>query len=216
MKFLVNGSEKDLPVKSVTIAGYTSRDRAHVQAHIDELAEMGIPGPSNIPVVYKVGKEMFTQDALAHCLGPDSSGEVEPILTISNGRLLMGLCSDHTDRELEKSSIAHSKQICPKPVSRELWDLSSIENRDALILRCEIEENGAWVVYQEGTLGGIMPLEELWELTDGGEGDWLLCGTFPAIGGIRPAGKYRMSMTDPATGRKLILNYGVLEMPVLS
>ena len=39
----------DVDIQQVVIGGWTGRDAAAVQHHIDELAEIGVPGPSETP-----------------------------------------------------------------------------------------------------------------------------------------------------------------------
>ena len=39
-----------VPVHTLVIAGWTGRDAAKVQAHIDELAAIGVKPPANVPV----------------------------------------------------------------------------------------------------------------------------------------------------------------------
>ena len=43
--------EKDVEIEQVVIAGWTGRDAVALQAHIDELAEMGIPLQGSTPMV---------------------------------------------------------------------------------------------------------------------------------------------------------------------
>ena len=47
-------------------------------------------------------------------LGPDTSGEVEPVVVALADGLWIGLGSDHTDRKAETMGIALSKQLCGK------------------------------------------------------------------------------------------------------
>lgn len=217
MEFLIDGQPTDLPVRSLTVAGWTGRSKAKVQAHIVELQELGIAPPSSTPLFYRVAQDMLTQAAHIEVLGSDTSGEVEPILTSINGKLAIGLSSDHTDRKLEAYSIPHSKQICAKPVAQALWWFDDLENSDELQLECDILEDGEWVSYQTGTAAMILDLRNLWERSGLGDGDWMLCGTFPVVsGGIRPASTYRMSMTSPHTATPISLAYAVSELPEIS
>ncbi|MEO1718580.1 MAG: DUF2848 family protein, partial [Planctomycetota bacterium] len=128
--------------------------------------------------------------------------------------LYLGLASDHTDRALEATSVAASKQVCAKPVATTLWPLEEIADLDALQLTTDIEENATWTRYQEGTLAAIRPLADL--IADLPDNAAMLCGTLPAIGGVRPAQAYRMALTDPATGRTIRLDYSVTTLPVIA
>ena len=206
-----------LNIKSVVVAGWTGRNMEAVQHHIDELAALGITPPSQVPLYYRVAHSLLTQDSMIQVLGGGSSGEVEPLLIQSGGKTYFGLASDHTDRDLEVHSVAASKQACAKPVARELWDFGEIkEHLDDITLRCWIEENGREILYQEGSLNSIRPLAELCDEAGFTDGTAMLCGTFAAIGGVRPASAYRMEATDPTNGKTITLSYGVSTLPIIS
>ncbi|MBU2960294.1 DUF2848 domain-containing protein [Citreicella sp. C3M06] len=211
------GQTMPLSVDRLIVAGWTGRDHAAVQHHIDELAELGIAPPSQVPLYYRVSNGLLTQAPVIDVLGETSSGEVEPLLIRMDGKLWLGLASDHTDRELEAYSVAASKQACPKPMAAEVWDFDEISaDLDALILRCEIFENGDWVTYQDGTLAAIRPLAELMAGTEFADGTAMLCGTLGAIGGVRPAAEYRMMLHDPARERSITLEYSARTLPIVA
>ncbi len=216
MEFVIEGKKFDLDVASLTVAGWTGRQQDKVLHHVEELKLLGVAPPSKTPLFYRAAKESLTQADEIDVLGSETSGEAEPILTSHEGRLLIGLASDHTDRDLETHSIPHSKQICAKPVSLELWPLEKVAELDALSVQTEILEDRDWIVYQKGTVDGILPLRSLWQESGLSDGDWMLCGTFPAIGGIRAASAYRMVMTDPGTGQAIKLEYTTRELPIVS
>ncbi|MEM9344064.1 MAG: DUF2848 domain-containing protein [Pseudomonadota bacterium] len=200
----------------VTIAGWTGRDRAAVDHHIGELAAIGVAPPSTVPLYYRVSKDLLTQTSL-QVLGPDTSGEVEPLVIRTGGKLYLGLGSDHTDRALEATSVAASKQVCAKPIAAGLWPWEEVEDHlDALHLTTDIEENGAWVRYQDGTLAAIRPLPELIEGAALPDEAALFCGTLPAIGGVRAAQSYRMALTDPMRDRAIRLDYTVASLPIIA
>lgn len=204
-------------IRRLVVAGWTGRNMSAVQHHIDELAELGISPPSQIPLYYRVSNTLLTQRDSIEVLGQGSSGEVEPLLLRSGGRTYLGLASDHTDRDLEAHSVAASKQACAKPVADTLWDFDDVKDRlDDLTLKCWILENGHEVLYQTGGLSAIRPLAELCEGGGFEEGTAMLCGTLPAIGGVRSAETYRMEMADPTNGKTLSLSYSVLALPIVS
>lgn len=70
--------------------------------------------------------------------------------------------------------------------------------------------------YQDGALAGIRPLEELCEGAGFGDGTAMLCGTFAAIGGVRPARSYRMEVSDPHLGKTMGLSYTVETLPIVA
>lgn len=217
MNFQHAGKNINLPVKNTYVAGWTGRNRDAVDHHINELAELGISPPSQVPLYYRVSSSLLTQEDQLQLLGNDTSGEVEPFIVQTDNEIFIGLASDHTDRKLEAYSVAASKQACPKPVSTELWSLDSVmAHIDTLILRCSIKEDNQWVIYQEGTLENISPISDLIAGARFGNNDAMLCGTLTAIGGVRPATEYNMELADPVLNRKIALNYVVQTLPVIT
>ena len=116
----------------VIVAGWTGRDEAAVQHHIDELAEIGVPAPSTTPLYYRVSKELAVQTDLLEVVGDHTSGEAEPVLFMTGGKIWLTVGSDQTDRALEAHSVVLSKQCCAKPLAGEAWALSDIADLDAL------------------------------------------------------------------------------------
>ena len=206
----------DFTPKRLIVAGWTGRDGAAVQHHIDELAAIGVAPPSTVPLYYQASCAQITQSDRIETLGPGSSGEVEPVLICHEGTVWLGLGSDHTDRDLEAHSVAHSKQICAKPLAKTLWKLSTVcEHLDRIELTAHIIENGSWTLYQTGTIGQIRPLADLAEGAGLDEGGVLFCGTFAAIGGVRPARRFKMTMTDPILGNEICGEYGIDPLDVV-
>jgi hypothetical protein len=142
-------------------------------------------------------------------LGEASSGEVEVVLIGTDQGTLVAIGSDHTDREAEAWSVAHSKQVCAKPVSRQVWQLDSIiEHWDELQMASYATIDGSEVLYQQGLVTGLLHPAELLRRFGLKEpqlapGQAMLSGTLPVIGGVRPAQAFRMVLKDPVTGREL-------------
>lgn len=202
----------------MVIAGWAARDRAAIDHHIEELAAIGVPRPSTVPLFYRVAAATLTQADTIECVGAGSSGEVEPVLFVHGGRLWLTVGSDHTDREAETYSVALSKQMCAKPVAREAWALDEIAPRlDTLTLRAWIEEDGRELAYQDGTLAALLPAPELLGRYLAGraapEGLLMSCGTLGALGGVRPSSAFRMALGDPATGRTIGHAYRTRVLP---
>lgn len=202
----------------MVIAGWAARDRAAIDHHIEELAAIGVPRPSTVPLFYRVSAATLTQSDTIECIGAGSSGEVEPVLFVHEGRLWLTVGSDHTDREAETWSVALSKQLCAKPVAREAWALDDVAARlDALTLRSWIEEDGREIAYQDGTLAALVPGPDLLARYLAGraapQGLVMSCGTLGAIGGVRPSTAFRMALGDPATGRAIGCAYRTTVLP---
>ena len=148
--------------RRLVVAGWTGRDPAAIEHHIAELEAIGVPRPSSVPLYYRVGANLLTQDPSVEVLGGDSSGEAEPVLFFADGEWWLSVGSDHTDRRVETYSVAVSKQMCPKPVATAAWRWADVaERQDGLVLASRILEDGQWVDYQRGTLAGIRPLQSL-------------------------------------------------------
>ena len=207
----------DVTVTQCVVAGWTGRDKAAIDHHSEELAEIGVPGPSTVPLYYRVAVEQVTQGDHVQVIGADSSGEVEPVLVATERGLLLTVGSDHTARKVETYSIAVSKQMCPKVLGTSAWMVSLDDDLDALELKATATINGAEEPYQSGTLALIRPLKELVEGFGGlAPGTVMLCGTVPVTGGIRPAERLAMSIADPASGRTVSHAYDIETLPVVS
>lgn len=207
-----------LEPRELVIAGWAGRDRAAIDHHIEELAALGVPRPSAVPLFYRVAAANLTQAAEIECVGDASSGEVEPVLFAHAGSLWLTVGSDHTDRRAETWSVALSKQLCAKPVAGAAWRLDDVAQRlDTLRLSSWIVEDGREVAYQDGTLAALQPAPALlarW--LDGRapfEGLVMSCGTLPAIGGVRASTSFRMRLDDPATGRRIEHAYATRVLP---
>ncbi len=217
MQFLINGMKKNLEIKTLIVAGWTARDQAAVQHHIDELAELGVAPPSTVPLFYQVSSQMLTTSESIQVLSAGTSGEVEPVVVRQGGDYFFGIASDHTDRELEAFSVAHSKQVCSKPISDELWSWGDIvDHLEQIQLASWLDEGEGWVLYQEGTLAAIRPLTELIDKAQLPDNSAMLCGTFGAIGGVRRTPKFKMQAYDPVLDRTLTLCYQADELSVVS
>jgi hypothetical protein len=208
-------------IDTLVIAGWAGRDQAAIEHHIEELAAIGVPRPSSVPVYYRAAAANLTQAPTLAVLGPDSSGEVEPVLVSLADGLWIGIGSDHTDRKAETVGIALSKQLCGKPVGRQLWRYEEVEPHwDELVLRAWAVIDGERVLYQEGPLTALRTPRDLLERSPGGgdlaPGTAMYCGTLGAIGGIRPATRFEMELTDPVLGRSLHHGYDIEVLPVIS
>lgn len=219
LDFRAGGAVLPLDLTHLIVAGWTGRDAAAIAHHIEELAALGVPAPSATPLYYRVSAPLLTTAPMIEAVGTASSGEVEPLIVEAGGKRYLGLASDHTDRALEAHSVAMSKQVCAKPCAAELWPWEEVaDHLEEIELESWIEEGGAWEPYQSGTIAAIRPLADLIagsgisQLAAEGPAA-MLCGTFGAKGGVRPAARFRMQMRDPKTGRKITHEYQTRTLP---
>jgi uncharacterized protein DUF2848 len=209
-----------LAIDQAVIAGWTGRDPVARDKHIAELEAIGIARPASTPIYYRVAaRRLAITDSIEVC-GGDSSGEVEFVLIGWQGRIFVGVGSDHTDRKVETYSVTVSKQMCDKPMAPVLWELEDVIGHwDRMILRSYAWIDGVRVLYQEGTLDAMLPVADLIERGFGGkglpDGCAMFGGTFAAKGGIRPASRFEYELEDPVLNRKIGGGYDVVALPVL-
>jgi hypothetical protein len=208
-----------LPIDQAVIAGWTGRDPVARDKHIAELEAIGIARPASTPIYYRVSARRLTTEDSIEVSGTESSGEVEFVLIGWQGRIFVGVGSDHTDRKVETYSVTVSKQMCDKPIAPILWELEEVAGHwDRMILRSFAWIDGARVLYQEGTLDSMLPVKELIQcgFGDAGlpDGCALFGGTFAAIGGIRPASRFDFELEDPVLKRSIRHGYDVITLPV--
>ena len=206
LRFQAGTKMLEVEPRQLVIAGWTGRDRAAIDHHIEELAAIGVPRPSSVPLYYRVAASLLTQSSQIEVLGGDSSGEVEPVLVRAQGRWWLTVGSDHTDRDAERAGVALSKQLCAQPLASLAWAWDGVASRaDAIALRSEIFEGGRWVRYQDGTLASIRPLTQLIAGLPAdapvADGLVLFCGTLGALPdatgrGVRPAARMRLQLID--------------------
>jgi hypothetical protein len=206
--------------RALIVAGWTGRDEKALHHHIEELAAIGVPRPSSVPVFYRISTANLTQAERLQVLGPDTSGEAEPVVVALQDGFWLGLGSDHTDRKVETMGIALSKQLCGKVMGKTLWRLDEVAPHwDQLILRAHVTIDGQRVKYQEGPLSAMRNPSDLMSRV-GGEakfsaGTVMFCGTLGAIGGIRPAVQFSAMLEDPILGREMSCEYDIDVLPVV-
>ena len=133
-----------------------------------------------------------------------------------DGRLWVGVGSDHTDRKVETYNITVSKQMCEKPMAHTFWTLDDVRDHwDRLELRSWTADGE---LYQEGSVAAMrMPDELMTQYAGKGLPDdaVMFCGTLAAIGGVRPSPQFSFELNDPVLGRKIAHAYEITELPVL-
>ncbi|PSL48594.1 uncharacterized protein DUF2848 [Salsuginibacillus halophilus] len=216
LRMQVQGNPVDFTVSDVICIGYSGRNQEKVKEHIEELAEIGIPRPDRVPALFPMRRSSLLQGGPLEVNHLDSSGEAEPVLIFGEDEedVYLSLGSDHTDRDLETVSIAKSKQVCDKPLSREAWKLSEVlPHWDELKLKTEIRVEGAWQTYQAADATAIMHFDDvrayLKEQQLPLKQAVYYIGTVPLLDGFKYGDAYRMQLHDPVLDRTLVLTYEV-------
>ncbi len=200
-------------------SGWVGRDPKALQAHIEELATLGIPGPERIPIYMNFSTYLLTTDDEISVVSSQSSGEVEYVLLGKGGQIWVTVGSDHTDRDVETKSIPGSKQMYAKWLAVECWPYPDIKDHwDKLILRCWIHKDGQRSLYQEASLASILGPEELLEkMPDIGEIKGkefvLFSGTIATTSGLVYGDSYEIEMEDPVLKRTIKSQYKVKVLP---
>ncbi|CAM1379921.1 hypothetical protein FF3_01262 [Fretibacterium fastidiosum] len=167
--------------------------------------------------MYWIEPERISAASSVWVVGNKTSGEGEVFLArCSQGNLHVTVASDHTDRALETVSVSKAKQIATKLVGAIFWRVDDVRDHwDEIELR--VWNDGK--IYQEGTLGQMLPPEALLELAEedspvkGGRIS-LFSGTLPVIGGGLVYGsRYVLSLRDPVLNRELWHEYAVQVLP---
>lgn len=209
LDFQIAGAVRTAAIDRLIVAGWTGRDLDAVEQHIAELAAVGVRRPSTVPCFYRLGANLLTHAPAIDVAGCHSSGEVEVVLISLADGLHVGVGSDHTDRRVETYGVTVSKQMCPKPVSRELWAFRDIESHwDDLVLRSWVTRQGTRELYQEGPVTRMLAADDLIGRYLGRRGALpvgtaMYCGTLTVNGAISGGDRFEIELEDPRLKRTL-------------
>jgi len=207
-------------IDHLVLAGWAGRNQAAVEAHIRELEALGAPRPTRTPVFYRAAASLLTTATDIQVVGNDTSGEVEFVIVPRHDGLWIGLGSDHTDRGLERTSVALSKQLCAKVVAPTLWRFDDLASHwDTIALRSWAHRSGRREPYQEGTLSALLPVDRLLAMyAEFAEplhvGGALFSGTIATVHEIAPADEFEIELHDSVLNRRLRHLYRVTTLPV--
>jgi hypothetical protein len=213
-------SSIDVEVTQVILGGFSARSAEERDRHIEELRQLGIEPPAEIPAFWRVARHLLTTENAIEVQGDHTSGEAEYALIAHHGRTYVTVASDQTDRELERTSIPRSKQLCPKVLSATAIPLDEVRSRwDEITLTSDVSADGDdWLPYQRSRLAELLDPDTLVRASghaDGlPDGSILLSGTVPLVDGVtRYLPHFRASLTVPEGGPELGLNYRVDVLP---
>ncbi len=212
---LKDGKTLKFDVQRMINGGFSGRNQEAVWAHIEELEKIGVKRPEKTPTFYPIPTAMLTQADEIEVIGESNSTEIEYVILLTPAGMYIALGGDHTDRDLETHSIPKSKLVYPNIISRKAWKYEDIKDHwDKIEIRCWLGENRQ-TLYQEGTLGKIMPPGELLEhveklVSEDLEGSVVMSGTLAALTeGVAYSTLVEGEMFDPVTKERIGLKYRV-------
>lgn len=218
-KLEINDELTEIQLEKAFCIGYSGRDKEKTYEHIKELAEIGIPEPKEVPMLYPVSANSITQDEFIEVIGKETSGEAEIVIVFGDTEedVYITLGSDHTDRELETVDINKSKQVCGKPFATKAWNLNDIlDHWDQISLSSDLNLDGEWVPYQKDRLTAILPYKEIMEYIDKINGpknnSIYFSGTVPLLKGFLYGDAFRMTLEDPLRSDAINLTYKILNI----
>ncbi|MCT9116013.1 DUF2848 domain-containing protein [Cupriavidus gilardii] len=216
---VAGGGELALDIQRLIIAGWTGRDLAAVQHHIEELQAIGVKPPASVPTFYPLAASLLTTADTIEVPRDDSSGEIEVVLLQGNDGLYVGVGSDHTDRKVEAYDVTVSKQMCDKPVGTQVWRFDDVADHwDSLEMRCWRVRDGERALYQEGKVTRLLDPRELIQRLTGESslppGTAMFCGTQAVIGELGHGEAFEVELHDPVRNRTLRHAYRVQTLAV--
>ena len=206
----------DVATTQVILGGFSARSADERNRHIEELRQLGIEPPEEVPAFWRVARHLVTTENVIEVQGERTSGEAEYALVVHGGRTYVTVASDQTDRELERTSIPRSKQLCPKVLGGSAIPLEELRaGWDEIQLTSDVSADGhEWLPYQRSRLGELLDPDSLIRASghaDGlPDGTILLSGTVPLVDGVtRYLPHFRASLAVPDGGPVLELTYRV-------
>ena len=209
----------DLAIDELFLVGYGGRNAAQVEAHIAELALLGMKRPHSTPCLYPVNPALLTQREEISVYGEDTVPEVEFVLFDLGGRKFVSVGNDQSDLEVERVlSAEKSKNLCMKSVAREVWALDEVADHwDDLRLQLLCRGKAL----QDGPVSELARPQTLFDIVtrDVGVnlgGRAIFSGTIPMAATVPPAPyDLQIRLTDPKRGKTIRHEFSVRRLGLL-
>jgi len=207
-----NVTPRTLEVSRAYNLGSATRDAAEAVHHQEEVARSGVRIAFDIPAprIYPLAPWAITTAERVGVQGPRTSGEVEIVIIVQEDDLLIGVGSDHTDRDLERTSIVWSKQACPNVIAPEVWRWAEIRDHWD---RCTLWSDLDGSPYQRCGVDVFLDPEELVSIVrDRADmprsGAVIFSGTYVSVTGELAFGRHwSFGIEDPVLGRRIEHSY---------
>lgn len=206
-------TQEEVALDKLIVVGFAGKDVKKTMEHIRELEAEGIKCPKSVPVVYQCSKELLTTADHIEVIAGKTSGEVEYLILVRDGKYYIGIGSDHTDRDLEAVSIHKSKQVCLKPYAQDFWAYDEIKDHfDEIKLVSSQVVDGREVAYQAGVTSDLLPMERIIaevEKETATANSLIYTGTVPLKNGFKFGNQFSCKLIDEKLKRELSLAYTV-------
>lgn len=201
-----------LDVTRVYNLGFTIRDRAQMQRHLDEVIGVSVAWPEKPPVIFPISSwaTLITDDVPVQY--ETTSGEIEIVMIKQDGKLFVTCGSDHTDRELEKTDIPWGKQVTPNIFAPTVWNWEEVKDHWDQV---EMESYVNGELYQKASVAEFWSPDEIVRSVQGripeSDGTTILfSGTVVSVDGVMDFGlNWSLRMTDPVLNRTIRHDYTV-------
>lgn len=218
LHLLIDGKQPlEFPAKRVYNLGFTIRDAAKMQAHLDEVEKEGVPRPhtDKPPIIFPISSWATLTDTEIPVQFTKTSGEIEIVTLVLGNEVYIGVGSDHTDRALEAVNIPWSKQVTPNVLAPAIWRWTDVADHwDAVLMESYVSENGARKLFQKAGVAEFWtPIEmrdsligRVQPVNDGGM--ILFSGTVVSIDRqLSYAREWTICMIDPVLKRRIEHTY---------
>lgn len=206
-------TQEAIDLDKLIVVGFAGKDIKKTMEHIHELEAEGIKCPKTVPVVYQCSKALLTTAGNIDVIADKTSGEVEYLILVRDGKYYIGLGSDHTDRALEAVSIHKSKQVCLKPYAEDFWRYDEIKDHfDEIKLVSTQVIDGREIEYQSGTTSDLLPLDRIIaevEKEISTDNCLIFTGTVPLKNGFKFGSQFSCKLIDEKLARELALSYTI-------
>ena len=216
---VLKSSDKSMYFSRCYKLGFTMRDEAKMQAHLEECYKLGIKELicERPPLVMPISSWAVLTDNHIGVQRPKTSGEVEIVTIVDeNDEVFVSVGSDHTDRSLETIDIPWSKQVAPNVVAPQMWRWNDVKDHwDDIHMESWVIDQGETVKYQEAMVNEFWtPAEMVQGLRDSvtrvAGANILFSGTVVSIGEkLRFAESWTIKITDPVLNRVIEHTYTV-------
>jgi hypothetical protein len=220
LNFTIDGQDgteqRTLNVTRVYNLGFTIRDKAKMQAHLDEVEGVHVDWPPRPPVIFPISAWATLTDEDVPVQYDRTSGEIEIVTVVDGDELLIGVGSDHTDRALEATDIPWGKQVAPNVIAPTLWRWSEVRDHwDEVLLESLIDSGNGPQLYQKAGVAEFWTPEEMVDSVKGRIVEVpgtrvFFSGTVVSVGAKLNFGRvFNMRMIDPVANKTIEHTYRV-------